>query len=86
MSEIDSFSWTVTFEDIELKLKLHIQEKQTSFFQAQEILVSLAKSILGSSDTTNNSNATMTDKMNKLPTVQHVDDLRQWFKGNKQNG
>ncbi len=72
-------------EDIEMKIKLYIQEKQTNFAQAHEILVLLAKSILGTS-TSPESNDTMSEKFQNLPVLNDVNQVAQWFKGKKQNG
>ena len=72
-------------EDIELRLKVYIQEKQTTFVQAQEIFVLLATSILGS-DTNPKSNDTMGEKFKHLPVFNDVNQVAAWFKGQKQNG
>ena len=72
-------------EDIEMKIKLYIQEKQTNFAQAHEIIDKLAKSILGSS-TSPESNDTMSEKFQNLPVLNDVNQVAQWFKGKKQNG
>ena len=82
---MDDFFWVVTMEDIELKIKLYIQEKQTNYNQAHEILVLLAKSILGTS-TSPESNDTMSEKFQNLPVLNDVNQVAQWFKGKKQNG
>lgn len=73
-------------EDIELKIKLYIQEKQTTFIQAQEILVLLAKNILGGSDNKSTSNGTMSESMKNLPVYNDVEQVRSWFKRQKDNG
>lgn len=72
-------------EDIELKIKLYIQEKQTNYNQAYEILVLLAKSILGSS-TSSESSDTIPEKFQNLPVLNDVNQVANWFKGQKQNG
>ena len=72
-------------EDIELKIKLYIQEKQTNYNQAYEILVLLAKSILGTS-TSPKSSATIPEKFQNLPVLNDVSQVANWFKGQKQNG
>ena len=82
---MDDFFWVVTMEDIELKIKLYIQEKQTNYNQAYEILVLLAKSILGSS-TTPESSDTIPEKFQNLPVLNDVNQVSNWFKGQKQNG
>lgn len=82
---MDDFFWTVTMEDIELKIKLYIQEKQTNYNQAYEILVLLAKSILGSS-TSSESSDTIPEKFQNLPVLNDVNQVANWFKGQKQNG
>lgn len=82
---MDDFFWVVTMEDIELKIKLYIQEKQTNYNQAYEILVLLAKSILGSS-TTPESSGTIPEKFQNLPVLNDVNQVSNWFKGQKQNG
>ena len=77
--------WTLTYEDIELKIKLYIQEKQTTFIQSQEILVLLAKSILGSG-TKSSSSDTMQEKFKNLPVLNDVNQISNWFKGQQKNG
>lgn len=77
--------WTLTYEDIELKIKLYIQEKQTTFIQSQEILVLLAKSILGSG-TKSSSSDTMQEKFKNLPVLNDVNQISSWFKGQQKNG
>lgn len=72
-------------EDIELKIKLYIQEKQTNYNQAYEILVLLAKSILGTS-TSPESSDTIPEKFQNLPVLNDVSQVANWFKGQKQNG
>lgn len=73
-------------EDIDLKIKIYIQEKQTTFIQAQEILVILAKNILGSSDNKTGSSGTIESKMKNLPVLNDVNDVRQWFERQKNDG
>lgn len=75
----------MTYEDIELKIKLYIQEKQTTFIQSQEILVLLAKSILGSG-TKSSSSDTMQEKFKNLPVLNDVNQISNWFKGQQKNG
>lgn len=75
----------MTYEDIELKIKLYIQEKQTTFIQSQEILVLLAKSILGSG-TNSSSSDTMQEKFKNLPVLNDVNQISNWFKGQQKNG
>ena len=75
----------MTYEDIELKIKLYIQEKQTTFIQSQEILVLLAKSILGSG-TNSSSSDTMQEKFKHLPVLNDVNQISNWFKGQQKNG
>ena len=75
----------MTYEDIELKIKLYIQEKQTTFIQSQEILVLLAKSILGSG-TNSSSSDTMQGKFKNLPVLNDVNQISNWFKGQQKNG
>ena len=77
--------WTLTYEDIELKIKLYIQEKQTTFIQSQEILVLLAKSILGSG-TNPSSSDTMQEKFKNLPVLNDINQISNWFKGQQKNG
>ena len=75
----------MTYEDIELKIKLYIQEKQTTFIQSQEILVLLAKSILGSG-TNSSSSDTMQEKFKHLPVLNDINQISNWFKGQQKNG
>lgn len=75
----------MTYEDIELKIKLYIQEKQTTFIQSQEILVLLAKSILGSG-TKSSSSDTMQEKFKHLPVLNDINQISNWFKGQQKNG
>ena len=85
LSDLHLFLWSVTYEDIELKIKLYIQEKQTTFIQSQEILVLLAKSILGSG-TNSSSSDTMQEKFKNLPVLNDVNQISNWFKGQQKNG
>lgn len=75
--------WTVTIEDIEVRMKLYIQEKQMTFVQGQEILVLLAKNLLG---TSSKSDDTISENFKNLPVLNDVNQVSAWFKRNKQNG
>lgn len=73
-------------EDIELQLKLYLQEKQITFQQGYELMVLIAKSILGTSSTEDGSNATIDAKIKSLPTLNDINQVKAWFEGNKANG
>lgn len=73
-------------EDIELQLKLYLQEKQITFQQGYELMVLIAKSILGTSSTEDSSNATIDAKIKSLPTLNNINQVKAWFEGNKANG
>lgn len=86
LSTLNAFFWTVTFEDIELRLKLHIEERQVTFQQGYELMILIAKGILGSSSNEGDVNATIADKIKSLPTFNSIDQVKTWFQGNKSNG
>lgn len=73
-------------EDIETQLKLYLQEKQITFQQGYELMVLIAKSILGSSSNEEDSNATIDAKIKSLPTLNSIDQVKAWFQGNQANG
>ena len=73
-------------EDIELQLKLYLQEKQITFQQGYELMVLIAKSILGTSSTEDSSNATIDAKIKSLPTLNDINQVKARFEGNKANG
>lgn len=54
--------------------------------QGYELMILIAKGILGSSSNEGDSNATIKDKIESLPTLNSVDQVRAWFAGNKTNG
>ena len=76
----------MTMEDIELELKLYLQEKQITFMQGYELMVLIAKSILGTSSNEEGSNATIDAKIKSLPTLNSIDQVKAWFQGNKADG
>ena len=73
-------------EDIETQLKLYLQEKQITFQQGYELIVLIAKSILGSSSNGEDTNATIDAKIKSLPTLNSIDQVKAWFQGNQANG
>ena len=73
-------------EDIETQLKLYLQEKQITFQQGYELMVLIAKSILGSSSNGEDTNATIDAKIKSLPTLNSIDQVKAWFQGNQPNG
>lgn len=73
-------------EDIETQLKLYLQEKQITFQQGYELMVLIAKSILGSSSNEEGTNATIDAKIKSLPTLNSIDQVKAWFQGNQANG
>ena len=73
-------------EDIETQLKLYLQEKQITFQQGYELMVLIAKSILGSSSNGEDTNATIDAKIKSLPTLNSIDQVKAWFQGNQANG
>ena len=73
-------------EDIETQLKLYLQEKQITFQQGYELMVLIAKSILGSSSNGEDTNATIDAKIKSLPTLNSLDQVKAWFQGNQSNG
>ena len=73
-------------EDIEIQLKLYLQEKQITFQQGYELMVLIAKSILGSSSNEEGTNATIDAKIKSLPTLNSIDQVKAWFQGNQSNG
>lgn len=73
-------------EDIETQLKLYLQEKQITFQQGYELMVLIAKSILGSSSNGEDTNATIDAKIKSLPTLNSIDQVKAWFQGNQSNG
>lgn len=73
-------------EDIETQLKLYLQEKQITFQQGYELMVLIAKSILGSSSKEEDTNATIDAKIKSLPTLNSIDQVKAWFQGNQSNG
>ena len=73
-------------EDIETQLKLYLQEKQITFQQGYELMVLIAKSILGSSSNDEDRNATIDAKIKSLPTLNSIDQVKAWFQGNQSNG
>lgn len=73
-------------EDIETQLKLYLQEKQITFQQGYELMVLIAKSILGSSSNEEDTNATIDAKIKSLPTLNSIDQVKAWFQGNQSNG
>ena len=73
-------------EDIETQLKLYLQEKQITFQQGYELMVLIAKSILGSSSNDEDRNATINAKIKSLPTLNSIDQVKAWFQGNQSNG
>lgn len=73
-------------EDIETQLKLYLQEKQITFQQGYELMVLIAKSILGSSSNEGGTNATIDAKIKSLPTLNSIDQVKAWFQGNQSNG
>lgn len=85
-SQLENFYWGVTFEDIEMQMKLYLQEKQITFQQGFELMQLMAKSILGSSSKGSSTNDTIQAEINKYPTLNKLDDVRAWFAGNKANG
>ena len=86
LSTLDDFFWTVTFEDIELRLKLFIEDKQVTFQQGYELMILIAKGILGSSSKEGETNATIEKQINSLPKLNSLDQVAAWFQGNKTHG
>lgn len=76
----------MTFEDIETRMKLYLQEKQIHYQQGFELLQIMAKSILGESSKNGETNDTIQAQINKYPVLNRLDDVRAWFAGNKNDG
>lgn len=76
----------MTFEDIETRMKLYLQEKQIHYQQGFELLQIMAKSILGEPSKNGETNDTIQAQINKYPVLNRLDDVRAWFAGNKNDG
>lgn len=73
-------------EDIELQLKLYLQEKQITFQQGFELMMLMVKATFGSSSKEEGTNVTIDAKIKSLPTFNDINQVKAWFKGNTANG
>lgn len=83
-SELNNFFWEVTYEDIEMKMQLHLRSKQSEYIQQYEILGLILKNAFGS-DESNSSSAIIDKKIKSLPVLNDKNDIQRFFQ-RQQNG
>jgi len=79
---LQSFFWTVTYEDIEMKLQLHLQTKQVEYQQQYEVFGLLLKNAFGEPEKPSGS-AIIDQKIKSLPVLNTVESVKQFFENQK---
>lgn len=81
-SDLSDFYWTVTFEDIVMKLKLYMTRRQIDYHQQFEILMLAVKNIFGSAEKPSEADI-IDEKIKSLPVLSDKDSIAAFFQRNQ---